>query len=637
MGHFDLKVGFYCCQDCVHCVVEDSREYGNLSLAQIRQTISNIPYEDCITITGGEPTIRPDFMKILRLCQNHRHISLQTNGLGLTEEVCVNLKQFKIHVLLTIHSCDKGTYLKVSRGPEDGYEKAINAAKYLTKYCIPWTWQIVVHKLNKDTVLDTFQLAKSINSKVRLKFTYPHPMGNAYNKKLLCTLTELKPLIREICETFGNSVWFEQVPFCFLEGYENIMKESRVNDPEDKDLGLRFENNLKVRPYYMSETRTKSKKCSKCAYINYDCPGIYNEYKEFFGDKELIPVKENALNRNYMFSTFNLWLFMTTRCNCNCEYCKQGGQPELRSASFNKDNLNTDMTRENLKYIFDECVKSHEKCIVKQFHFNLSGGEPFLVFDMFSEVISNYKKKYPKLFSFSSSTNGILLDEKKIEWIKNNYTGGLFSMDSLTSSKPINRVSSSNIQIKNAKKLKEAKCNFLCLSVFDKQTIDEMLTMAEFAINNFKWWRILLATPIHHTKDQILNMAKPVLKYLYEHDFYSPDQFDFDTWDLWNRKQTTGCPCGRSFLGILPNLEVSPTNGENLITLGKFSWNIPEFINKPENTYYRENFRPEICQCCELKDKCDGSCRANHKNPEMLKERCDSIKELFEYVQTLKK
>jgi radical SAM protein with 4Fe4S-binding SPASM domain len=71
--------------------------------------------------------------------------------------------------------------------------------------------------------------------------------------------------------------------------------------------------------------------------------------------------------------------------------------------------------------------------------------------------------------------------------------------------------------------------------------------------------------------------------------------------------------------------------------LGKFNWNIPEFINNQKNTYYREDYRPGICQTCDLKYKCDGSCRQNYQSPETLKQRCEAIKELFEYVQTLKR
>jgi radical SAM protein with 4Fe4S-binding SPASM domain len=598
-----------------------------LSLEKIKNTIRNIPFNNTITITGGEPTLRPDFMKILDLCRNHQSINLQTNGIGITEDICQELKSFNIHVLLTIHSSDKDVYLKTARGPEDGYDKAVQSAKYLTKYNIRFTWQIVVHKLNKDTVIETFRLAKSINPNVTLKFTYPHPMGNAYNKDLLCTLTELKPLIKDVCEEFKDSVYFEMIPFCFLDD-ENIMMKSKVHE----DTLWFNHHNKNVEICQMSKGRIKSKKCGQCIYCNFNCPGIYTEYNEFFGDEELAPVTSRngqfiaELDRNYMFDKYQLWIFMTTRCNCNCQYCKQDN--ELSPVQ--------DMTEDNLRYIFDQCVEAYNKGIVKYFNINLSGGEPFLMFNMYSNIVSQYRKCYPNLFSFSSSTNGTLIDDEKIDWIKNNLSGGVFSFDSLDFSKPINSISSSNLQIDIITKLNEAGIKPQSICVYDKQSVDEMLKLAEFAVDHFGQWRTLLATPVHHTKEQILQIIKPVVKYLYERNHYSSKYFDFEGWDLWNKKSISGCPCGRTFLSILPDLQVSPANGENDITIGKFSWNIPELLNHPLNRYYRDDVRPDICKDCELKDECDGSCRLNHGNPEMLKERCEAIKELFVYTQELK-
>ena len=244
MKYFDLKVGFYCCQDCVHCVIEDDRCRGNLSFNEIKDIISSLDHEYTIVITGGEPTIRPDFMKIMNLCKNYHRVGLQTNGLGLSEKTCEQLSTFNnLDIVLTIHSLDKDVYLKTSRGPEDGYEKAVNAAKFLTKHNINFIWQIVVHKLNYHTVLDTFKFAKSINPNIKLKFTNPHPMGNAYNKELLLTLTELKPLVKEACETFRDDIFFEMMPYCYIDD-ENIMYRSQgfSIDIEQVNHGFKLKN-----------------------------------------------------------------------------------------------------------------------------------------------------------------------------------------------------------------------------------------------------------------------------------------------------------------------------------------------------------------------------------------------------------
>jgi uncharacterized protein len=346
----------------------------------------------------------------------------------------------------------------------------------------------------------------------------------------------------------------------------------------------------------------------------------------YFDCLEKISLNQNLSsdkNRKYIYDKFDLWIFMTQNCNCSCEYCKQ---------NYLKSNIT--MSEDTLKYILDECVKIHNKNIVKQFTINLSGGEPFLAFDMFKDIIPYYKNKYPRIFRFTSVTNGTIITDEIINWIKVNLDNSIcISMDDVVFSKPKNGISSSDIQIDSIFKLNREGVRVSSISVFDKQK--SMMPMAEFAVNNFIHWRILLVKPYNHTKDEILNMAKPVLKYVFEHNKHNI-WFDFDGWDLWNKKRKSGCTCGWTFFGILPDTEVLPNNGELMIKLGKFNSDLLSFINHPNNTMFRERHRPEMCNDCELNNECESACKACHPFLEKMKERCDALKELFEYVQTLK-
>jgi uncharacterized protein len=341
-------------------------------------------------------------------------------------------------------------------------------------------------------------------------------------------------------------------------------------------------------------------------------------------DKVLLNKKLSSdRDGKYTYNKFDLWIFTSLRCNCGCEYCKQN---HLRSTAV--------MTEDTLKYILDECIKIHNKNIVKQFKINLSGGEPFLVFDMFKDVIPYYKNKYPEIFYFVSVTNGTIITDEIINWIKVNLDNSIcVSIDDVKFSKPINGISSSDIQIDNILKLNKEGVCVSSISVFDKQ--ESMMPMAEFAINNFCHWRILLVKPYSHTRDEILNIAKPILKYVFKHNKHKI-WFDFDGWNLWSKKRIAGCVCGRSFLGILPNTDVMPNNGEIPVKLGKFNSDLMSLINHPLNTLFKENSRPEMCDNCELCGECDYGCKACHSFPEKMKERCDALKELFQYVQTLK-
>ena len=83
---FDLKVGTSCNNSCIHCVVGDEimANNNNLSFKEIKDIlVNNINNIDTLQLTGGETTIRPDFLDILKYAKNElgiKKIILQTNG-----------------------------------------------------------------------------------------------------------------------------------------------------------------------------------------------------------------------------------------------------------------------------------------------------------------------------------------------------------------------------------------------------------------------------------------------------------------------------------------------------------------------------------------------------------------------------
>ena len=86
--NFDLKVGFSCNNKCVHCVIEDKAKYRDLYTQEIFDIIKNEVKDEDITLTGGEPTIRNDFLDILKFIKNNTNskIILQTNGRKFKDE-----------------------------------------------------------------------------------------------------------------------------------------------------------------------------------------------------------------------------------------------------------------------------------------------------------------------------------------------------------------------------------------------------------------------------------------------------------------------------------------------------------------------------------------------------------------------
>lgn len=64
----DLKVGFSCNNNCIHCVISDKTKEKDLSLEQIKELVNGYieQYGEIqLTLTGGEVTIRKDFIQLM--------------------------------------------------------------------------------------------------------------------------------------------------------------------------------------------------------------------------------------------------------------------------------------------------------------------------------------------------------------------------------------------------------------------------------------------------------------------------------------------------------------------------------------------------------------------------------------------
>jgi organic radical activating enzyme len=78
--YYDLKVGFSCNNDCIHCVVADKRNTKDLTTQQIKDIINLVPSEQGVVFTGGEPLLQLDDELIAALHHKGFDVAIETNG-----------------------------------------------------------------------------------------------------------------------------------------------------------------------------------------------------------------------------------------------------------------------------------------------------------------------------------------------------------------------------------------------------------------------------------------------------------------------------------------------------------------------------------------------------------------------------
>lgn len=156
-------------------------------------------------------------------------------------------------------------------------------------------------------------------------------------------------------------------------------------------------------------------------------------------------VLDNALN--------TLTLQITQQCNLRCSYCVYSGNYLNRTHSQKEMDINT--AKKAIDFIIIHSQNS------PKINFSFYGGEPFLRFKFIKECVAYAKEKGEgKEVTFNLTTNGTLITDEIIEFIKDNDIALTISMDGPKEIHDKNRVFSNGMGsfekiMNNLSKIKE--------------------------------------------------------------------------------------------------------------------------------------------------------------------------------------
>ncbi len=276
-----LKIGNICNNNCWNCSYKSGIEaaYDEI-LAEIERLDPAMP----VMVSGGEPTINTDFIRIvealhrkgfplIRVLTNARAFSYPGLAKQINEypnvEILVKIlgHNEKIHDPLT---CEDGSLRQTASGIRNLLKLNMKVAA-------------VIEILEQNFVfIEKLADYLSIIGIRELIISAPKPMHNENYQKMVAPFHELKSTMMRLAEKPGVSVFFEDIPLCFLGKYKERSLLFRLNEPGERYV---------------------SGKCTGC--LNKQlCPGIYKEYFELYSDEFLSPnissqkVKNEQLHDN---------------------------------------------------------------------------------------------------------------------------------------------------------------------------------------------------------------------------------------------------------------------------------------------------------------------------------------------------
>ncbi|MFZ5800316.1 MAG: radical SAM protein [Candidatus Omnitrophota bacterium] len=147
----------YCCNlNCLHCYCQGyQNKDGELSTQEWKQLLRIIHKEGVLflTLSGGEPLLRKDFLEIYAFAKRLGFIiTLFSNGQGFTENIIRHLeKSPPSHIEITLNGITKATYEAVT-GMEGSFPRVMENIKKLAERKLPLIIKSNCLKQNKQEI-----------------------------------------------------------------------------------------------------------------------------------------------------------------------------------------------------------------------------------------------------------------------------------------------------------------------------------------------------------------------------------------------------------------------------------------------------------------------------------------------------
>lgn len=314
-------------------------------------------------------------------------------------------------------------------------------------------------------------------------------------------------------------------------------------------------------------------------------------------------------------------------CNLRCEYCfaSKGDfkcQREL-------------MSLETAKKAVDFLIKKSEG--IKNLEMDFFGGEPLMNFNVVKATVEyarSLEKKYNKNFRFTITTNGILLDDQKIDFINKEMYDVVLSLDGRKKVNDKFRVTKANqgsydLVVSKFKKLVNERKGkqYYVRGTYTTENLDfseDVMHLYNLGFNEISMEPALSEDKFSYAIDEsnlkeILAEHEKLCKKLIElkKNGEPINFFNFNI-NLDNgpciSKRLKGCGFGNDYVAITPNGDIYPCHqlvGEEKFIMGNI--NSDTFNLELKNEFLKLSvYHKDECKKCWARFYCCGGCSARN-------------------------
>lgn len=322
-------------------------------------------------------------------------------------------------------------------------------------------------------------------------------------------------------------------------------------------------------------------------------------------------------------------------CNLRCKYCFAGAESEQGAGSY--DGARLRMSADVGKKAIDFVIANSGSR--KNIEVDYFGGEPLINFEAVEEITAYAKKqgkKHGKQFRFTITTNGLLLDEHKKQYINRNMSNVVLSIDG---TKEVNdkmrvRVDGSGsydvivpkfLDIANSRN----QDNYYVRGTFTAHNLDfakDVLHMADMGFEQTSVEPVVApdsapyAIKPEHLPQVYAEYEKLAAEYVKRRKQGKGFNFFHFMIDLEQGpcviKRLSGCGSGHEYVAVTPQGDIYPCHqfvGNDKFKMGSVLDG--SFDQDIKQQFQRSNvYTKEECSGCFAKFYCSGGCAANAYN-----------------------
>jgi uncharacterized protein len=311
-------------------------------------------------------------------------------------------------------------------------------------------------------------------------------------------------------------------------------------------------------------------------------------------------------------------VLITEDCNFRCDYCFIKRNPKV-------------MKEQTMKDLIDWMDTNNPKNVSP--HIQFFGGEPLTEWDLMVSAIE-YAQQKDRKFRFGVTSNGSLLNDERIEFLKTNDVGVLFSIDGCKEAHNTHRKYPNGKQtfkdvIKNAKKAIKAGIAPTSRLTYTPDTIELLAKSVTFLLDEVGFKNVAPTPAIdsyHQFSDEDLrewNIQYEKINKRFKDRISSGEQTGMNYLGKCFRqilnedKMSSPCGAGKRFAGVNWKGELFPCHRFVQWPEWKFG-EIYNGVTKPEvrrlTAEYDVNMNSPKCASCD-NGFCGGTClAANYEN-----------------------